>query len=210
MTAATGSVVDGAARAARTHRGQRTRERLRDAARAVFAEQGYAGARVADVVARAGVSHGTFYTYFRNKAAVLDALIDVTADELSSVVEEPWEGPDGSATVEAVIDRFVASFAEHADVVRAWLEASAHDQHFRDRLRQVRSGYVERVARTLSPVLSETPHDPIVAAGALVAMVEGYATRGLLGQDQHGRADVVRTLTAIWVGGLVRLAEEAS
>ena len=36
----------------------------------------HAAARVEDVVAAAGVSHGTFYTYFSNKADALDALID--------------------------------------------------------------------------------------------------------------------------------------
>ncbi len=109
----------------RTSRGLRTHSRLREAARRTFAERGYSGARVADIVADAGVSHGTFYTYFENKAAVLDALIDMTSTELQMVVDEPWEGPDASSTVQSVIDRFVAVFAEHGDVVSVWLEASA-------------------------------------------------------------------------------------
>jgi AcrR family transcriptional regulator len=189
-------------------RGERTRARLRDAARDVFGERGYAAARVEDVVAAAGVSHGTFYTYYENKAAVLDALIDETARELQAVVDEPWEGPDGLRTIQAVIDRFVEVFAAHADVVRVWLEAGAHDQHFRDRLRDVRAGYVHRVALALAPVLTASPHDPGVAAAALVAMVEGYATEGLTSDDLERRTEVVRTLTSIWLGGLIRLAED--
>jgi AcrR family transcriptional regulator len=179
-----------------------------DAAREVFADRGFAAARVEDVVATAGVSHGTFYTYFDNKATVLDALIDTTAQDLQSVVDEPWEGPDGSAAIAAVIERFVEVFASHAQVVRVWLEASAHEQHFRDRLRDVRSGYARRVADVIAPVLAPTPHDPEVAASALVAMVEGYATQGLSADDAGQRSAVVATLTALWVGGLVRLAED--
>jgi AcrR family transcriptional regulator len=192
----------------RTSRGERTRARLREAARTVFAERGYAAARVEDVVAQAGVSHGTFYTYFENKAAVLDALIDVTAGELQAVVDDPsWEGPDVLATIAAVIDRFVAVFADHADVVRAWLEASAHEPHFRDRLREVRQGYVDRVADNLRPALDGSDHDPAVAASALVAMVEGYATQGLTSDDPDQRASVVATLSSIWFGGLLRLVD---
>jgi AcrR family transcriptional regulator len=191
----------------RTTRGARTQARLRAAARAVFAERGYAAARVEDIVAAAGVSHGTFYTYFENKASALDALIDETASQLQAVVDDPWEGPDVLATIAAVIDRFVAVFAEHADVVRAWLEAGAHEQHFRDRLREVRQGYVDRVAEHLEPALADTAHDPAVAAAALVAMVEGYATQGLTTDDPAQRASVVTTLSAIWFGGLLRLVD---
>jgi AcrR family transcriptional regulator len=194
------------ATAPRTTRGERTRARLRDAARRVFAERGYVNARVEDVVAEAGVSHGTFYTYFDNKAAALDALIDVTAHDLQAVVDEPWDGPDGAATIEAVIDRFVTVFAEHVDVMRAWLEASANEPHFRQRLREVRHGYVQRVAEVLDPVLGSTSHDPAVAAAALVAMVEGYATEGLQADADGRRSEVVRTLAGLWLGGLIRLA----
>jgi AcrR family transcriptional regulator len=192
----------------RTDRGIQTRRRLRDAARRTFAERGYAAARVADIVTDAGVSHGTFYTYFENKAAVLDALIDVTSTELQTVVDEPWEDPDPSTTVLAVIDRFVAVFAEHGDVVGVWLEASAHDQHFRERLRDVRAGYVRRVAEVLDPVLEDSPHRAVDAATALVAMVEGYASQGMTDQDPARRAEIVGTLSRLWLGGLLALAED--
>ncbi|HSK22345.1 MAG TPA: TetR/AcrR family transcriptional regulator [Egicoccus sp.] len=196
--------------APRTTRGERTAARLRAAARAVFADRGYSAARVEDIVAEAGVSHGTFYTYFDNKAAALDALIDETAGQLQAVVDEPWEGPDVLATIAAVIDRFVDVFSQHGDVVRTWFEAAAHDKHFRDRLRDVRRGYVERVAENIAPALTSTPHDAGVAAAALVAMVEGYATQGLATDDERQRASVVRTLSSIWFGGLLRLMDPAT
>jgi AcrR family transcriptional regulator len=191
----------------RTSRGERTAARLRDAARAVFAERGYAAARVEDIVAMAGVSHGTFYTYFTNKAGALDALIDVTEADLQAVVNEPWEGPDVARTIASVIDRFVDVFAEHADVMQTWLEASAHEPHFRLRLRDVRDGYSHRVADQLRPALEGTHHDPQVAAAALVAMVEGYATQGMRADDEQARAQTVRTLSALWFGGLLGLTQ---
>jgi AcrR family transcriptional regulator len=199
--------VSDAPGSSRTSRGERTATRLRHAARVVFATRGYAAARVEDIVAEAGVSHGTFYTYFENKASALDALIDVTSAQLQAVVDDPWEGPDVLGTIAAVIDRFVEVFAEHGDVVRTWLEASAHEQHFRDRLREVRAGYVERVAENIAPALEGTPHQAGVAAAALVAMVEGYATEGMATDDPEQRASVVATLSAIWFGGLLRLVD---
>jgi AcrR family transcriptional regulator len=194
----------------RTSRGERTRARLLQATREAIAERGYVAARVEDIVALAGVSHGTFYTYFENKAAALDALIGTTASELQAVVDEPWDGPDGTAAIEAVIGRFVAVFATHAAVVRAWLEASAHDAHFATRLREVRGGYVHRVAEVLAPALEGTRHDPSLAATALVAMVEGAVTQGVADRGPIGQGELVRTLRSLWVGGVVRLSEDGA
>jgi len=199
-------VSDGGGR--RTSRGERTRLRLLDATREAVAVRGYVAARVEDIVALAGVSHGTFYTYFENKAAALDALIGTTAEELQAVVDEPWDGPDGAATIETVIGHFVAVFATHAAVVRAWLEASAHETHFAERLREVRGGYVRRVAEVLTPALAGTGHDPALAASALVAMVEGAVTQGVVDRDEIEQGELVRTLRSLWVGGVVRLGED--
>jgi AcrR family transcriptional regulator len=192
----------------RTSRGARTRARLLQATREVVAVRGFVPARVEDIVATAGVSHGTFYTYFDNKAAALDALIDVAAAELQSVVDAPWDGPDGASAIDAVIGRFVSAFAEHADVVRAWIEAAAHDPVVADRLREVRSGYVRRVAEVLAPVLAGSGHDPVLVATALVAMVEGTVTQRHHDTSRLPTEALVRTLGSLWVGGLVGLGEE--
>ena len=51
------------------------RERLVAAAAEVFAERGYEGARVQEIVRRAGLSTGAIYTNFRNKADLLLAAV---------------------------------------------------------------------------------------------------------------------------------------
>ncbi len=201
-------VEDVPAATRRTSRGERTRARLLAAAREAMADRGFAAARIEDIVATAGVSHGTFYTYFENKSVILDALIDTAAEELQAVVDEPWERSDGQAAIAAVIGRFVRVFASHADVVRVWLEASAHDAHFAARLTEVRGGYVARVAEVLAPALEGTGHDPSLAASALVAMVEGTVTQQVARAPGLEPSVLVRTLRTLWVGGVLRLAED--
>lgn len=180
--------------------------RLREAAREVFAAHGFAAARVEDIVADAGVSHGTFYTYYENKAAILDALVDEAAERLREVVDEPWQGEDVASTIRDVITAFVDTLADEGDVIGAWIEAAAHDPHFRDRLRHVRREYTDTVAGHLRPALKDTGHDATVAAGALVAMVEGYTTDRLAESGSLEREAAVTTLAEIWMGGLMRLA----
>lgn len=189
----------------RTARGERTAAKLRGAARTTFADLGYASARVEDIVAEAGVSHGTFYTYYENKAAVLHALVQETSSALLSVVEEPWDGPDVEAAVATVIGRFVDIVLRDADVIGTWIEATSHETEFREALRAVREGAAAQVAEHIAP-LSRAGHDPHVIAGALVAMVEGYTTLNLINAPQTDRDAAVATMTQIWVGGLLRIA----
>ena len=63
-----------------------------DAALKVFAEKGYAGARMEDIAARAGVTKGTIYLYFENKEAVFKTLvresIGTTLSEVTANVRE--------------------------------------------------------------------------------------------------------------------------
>lgn len=66
-----------AAKPTQTRR-ERVEEReavIRAAARDMFLENGFDGARMTEIAARAGVAEGTVYLYFRNKRALLDAVI---------------------------------------------------------------------------------------------------------------------------------------
>ncbi|WP_426574707.1 TetR/AcrR family transcriptional regulator [Aquihabitans sp. McL0605] len=61
-------------------RGEQTRRRLLDAGAVVLPARGYHDARVDDIVAAVGVSHGTFYRYFESK----DDFFRVLAQEASA------------------------------------------------------------------------------------------------------------------------------
>lgn len=63
----------------RTIRARQARERRRAeivaAARTCFAEKGYHGTGVADVIRTAGVARGTFYLYFESKRVLFDEIL---------------------------------------------------------------------------------------------------------------------------------------
>ena len=66
-------------------------QEITEAAYAVFAEKGYAAARVAEVAERAGVSKGLLYLYFRTKEelfkAVIKSVVIRRVDALVAAVE---------------------------------------------------------------------------------------------------------------------------
>ena len=60
----------------RTVRGRQSRQQLIDAARIVFERDGFLRARIADICDEAGMSHGSFYTYFVSKEEIFQELVD--------------------------------------------------------------------------------------------------------------------------------------
>jgi AcrR family transcriptional regulator len=72
------------------------RERLVSAAAEVFAERGYEGARVQEIVRRAGLSTGAIYTNFRNKADLLLAAVGTAqVDSLFATIELAGDAAEG-------------------------------------------------------------------------------------------------------------------
>ncbi|MEU0788877.1 TetR family transcriptional regulator [Amycolatopsis sp. NPDC005961] len=71
------------------------RESLLDAAADLLPEAGYAGLRMADVAAKAGVSRQTVYNEFGNKAALTQAVALRTASEFLDGIRQRFETADG-------------------------------------------------------------------------------------------------------------------
>lgn len=72
---------------ARRRRPEARPEEILDAALGVFTELGFAGARVEDIAARAGLSKGAVYVYFQSKHAILTALVRRLADRVIGAAE---------------------------------------------------------------------------------------------------------------------------
>src|ERR1051325_7602418 len=58
-----------------TSRGAATRQRLLEAAEAVFAELGYHEASIVKITEAAGIAQGTFYLYFASKQEIFEELV---------------------------------------------------------------------------------------------------------------------------------------
>lgn len=81
-----------------------TRERVLEAALGSFGGPGYEATSLDDIAAELGVSKQTILYYFPSKAALLDAVIDVSAAELAGVLEGAVSSsPPGWTRIEAVV-----------------------------------------------------------------------------------------------------------
>jgi AcrR family transcriptional regulator len=63
------------------------RKELIDIAISLFAEKGYENTSVSDIVKNADVAQGTFYYYFKSKDEILDAILDMSIEEVKKGME---------------------------------------------------------------------------------------------------------------------------
>jgi len=99
-----------------------TRHQVLHAALKKFADCGYEGTSVQDIVETARVTKPTLYYYFGNKAELYQALVDYAHDERRRLMQANLVGPagyismeDGAAT--GFVQRGVAGSPERASVI---------------------------------------------------------------------------------------------
>ncbi|MBV1853646.1 TetR/AcrR family transcriptional regulator [Catellatospora tritici] len=118
------------------------RSRLVAAAISVFAEAGYDGASVQQVVTRAGVTKGSFYYYFPSKEELLFEIYgSVLAAQLAGLEAILARGLAPEAALRAIVADVVASTAEHITAATIFSRESSrldheHWQTLRDRWRR--------------------------------------------------------------------------
>jgi AcrR family transcriptional regulator len=212
MTATTGSRAQPI-----TERGRRTRDNLLAAGRTVFEQRGYANTRMSDIASAAGVSHGTVYTWFDDKEALLRALVDDIVTEVFAALAIGDEVPEPERRMLEANRRYLAAYRRHGRMLEVVEEAAATDVRYRDALAGVRRDHVARVTHDIERLqksgVAERDVDPAVAAGALCAMVEGFGRhwygRGEQAVSTHDDETAVETLTRLWARGLgIRTARE--
>jgi AcrR family transcriptional regulator len=188
-----------------TDRGRRTRDGLVAAARAVFEERGYDATRMGDIAAAAGVSHGTVYTWFPTKDAVLAAVIECVVSDLYDSLRTP-EAVDPRTRIDRANRAYLDAYRDTARLLSVVEQAASSRPEFAAVLADLRATHVRRVAGTISRLqadgLARTDIDGQVAAAALCAMVEGFARHWFGRGESYDEAVAVRTLTDLWVSAL--------
>src|SRR2546423_588724 len=115
----------------RAEQAAHTRRRILDAAARVFEAQGFAGARIDDIAAEAGVAVPTVYKGFTNKVNLLVGAVRqvMAGDETTPIDQQAWfteqlEEPDPSSQLR-LIARNARRLYERAGPLLSVLRAAA-------------------------------------------------------------------------------------
>lgn len=182
-----------------------TEAALKDAARRVFARQGYLNTKITDITAEAGRAAGSFYNHFAGKEELLQALL---ADmlELSdvAVLAEGSEHSEDFTDLAAVrwhIAGFWRFYTEHEVVLTALRQAALVNEEFGARVEQMMTedtghisdhlDWIIRAGRTL-------PGEPDLVLMLFSSLLDGFGQRwkgGSVAGRQVSDDEAIDTLT---------------
>ncbi len=144
------------------------------AAAEVFARQGFAAARVEDLLEAAGIARRTFYKYFTGKEEVLAALYELATTELYKAVASAATSGDALGAVRAGVDAYLDYHADNARLLRVLVEQAIRSdsplsplrRRFRDELAQLIDAAVRARTGEVNDVMLYT---------ALISALEGLS-----------------------------------
>lgn len=128
-----------------TARGQRTRQKLLDAAETVFGRLGYERASIVEITRTAGVAQGTFYVYFRSKKVVFVELVWELNRKLRTSLRQATDAlvdPDRIELERTGAITYLRFVQEHRNLYRIVRQAEFVDEElYREYYRQLSAGY---------------------------------------------------------------------
>jgi len=184
------------------------REKILEAAAAVFAHKGYFGARVSDVAQKARIADGTIYLYFRSKEEILMALFDTAMQQFLARARQELEPLHGAeARLRRLAEFHLAQLGEHRDLAIVFQVELRQSQKFMhkvsstilagllDLIREIiRQGQAEGVLRRDLPEK--------VVAKCLFGMLDEMGTNWVLSRRQYRLADMAPVVADLFLGGM--------
>ena len=168
------------------------------AALVVLGTKGVGSVRVERLAVQLGVTKGSFYWHFEDRAALLSAMLKKWEDEATHQVIVQVESTSGSA--EARLQKLITvafnskSAASIENAIRAW---GRHDKRARSVLRRVDSTRLEYVAGLLRSC-GRTPKEARTRARILYLVMIGEFTWNAHGEEKSN-VQVLRTLQRMLV-----------
>jgi len=151
----------------RRPRGEQTRLRLLEAGASVLPARGYHDARVDDIVAAAGVSHGTFYRYFRNKDDFFRVLAEGTSGRMIELIGRLRLDADVD-DLRAWLQDWFSTYEADGGVISTWQEMQTNEE-LAAFSQQVAASVFTRLVRLLE---GRDFGNPEVDATTLLALIE--------------------------------------
>lgn len=190
----------------------RTRQKVLDAARALFAERGYDPATIRDIAKGAGMSTGAVFANFQDKAELFEAVLTEDLQGAANVLRDgaSREAPVRDRLVNGFIAGYHASLEQlplvQAVVARSWFQPTEAEARLRPAFRALPMVGVEVLESAKARGELKSDADPRLL-GELVwaAYLSNYRRAAYEGWDADTLSDHIgRQVDAILAGALNR------
>ncbi len=187
----------------KTRRGEKTREKLLQAAEIEFGERGFHDAAISGITQRAGVALGTFYVYFDSKEEVFRALVTYM-NQLTRkwIAARIAESPDRLTAERRGVQAFMEFVREHRNLYRIVSEAQFVAE---DAYREYYSSFEEAYRQNLEAAVAKgeiREGDCEVWSWALIGMTVFLGMRFAFWDDERSIEDTANAAADLISSGM--------
>jgi len=169
----------GGYRSAQQSRSARTEEKFLKAAARLFAEHGYAGTRIADIIRESGCSTGSFYHRFSDKESVFHLLLEQYIDDNVSRARDYQFDKNTHESVWHLFHFFTLKSLEAVSDRRGFYmavqELSLQDRTLMDRLKSITRLLADRFREAASlyadEIAAKDPEEAMAQACQLIVTI---------------------------------------
>lgn len=190
-------------------KGLRTRRSIEDAARKLFAENGFHETTLLEITARANRTPAVFYRYYRDKQHLLAALADAFLDDVlipcGQFVRLP-RSADDTETFEFMVTSYWDVFKPHIGILTGVTQLASTQPKFAQTQARLRQFSIDVVTATIEHAQQQGFAGELRAedaAAAIAALFERFTTN-VLTPDRANRGpqisddNAIATLSTIW------------
>jgi AcrR family transcriptional regulator len=173
---------------------------IQDAAIAVIARKGLAGATMQDIADEAGVAKGTVYVYFQDRNELLTKTANRAVEQLLAQIDSVF---DSSGSLDQRLCRIVSRQLQFFDENRELFHA--YNALMRGRKTQSSARYVARIERLLAEAKERgelRDIDPSYAAPIVADCIRGVVVRRIEDNTQTPREEVTRLIVSFVLRGI--------
>lgn len=190
-------------------RALRTRALIVDTARDLFLRKGYGGVRIDDIVESAGISRGSFYTYFPSKKDVLLAVGAESYQRSREVVDEFAQIPPAWTLDDVIrwVKRYLDFLDDYGAFLVVWTQASWDDEELRATGLRTHLSVARRLGNAIQALRGDTSDpsiDPRLEGMAVLAQHEKVWHFWRVAHAPFSRQEVVDGLAGVLAAQLRR------
>jgi AcrR family transcriptional regulator len=190
-------------------RSMMTRQKLLEAAKEVFLQEGFQKATISQMIKKAKIGYGTAYVHFKGKEDLLIVLMDDVMEQFYEIAEIsflPKSKQEAEALISKQVNAFLLLAEAERDMMQIFEQAIRVSSFASDKWKAIREKFIQRISMDVAYAQQkglarpELNHE-IVTRGWFFTN-EMYLWEIVRNEHHCSVEEVAKTITSVYVKGL--------
>lgn len=186
-----------------------TRQKLLEAAKETFLEEGYQAALISQMIKRANIGYGTAYVHFKGKEDLLIVLMENVMEQFYEIAETsffPKSKDEAKHIINSQANAFLKMAEAERNMMQVFEQAIGISTIISDKWKAIRMKFIQRISQDVAYAqqngLARTELNHELVARGWFFTNEMYLWEIVRNEHQSSVEEIAQTITSVYVEGL--------